>query len=183
MSLRPPPRFGAKGDWKLWLSRFEMYATQAKIAKDSWSKELLSLLEDEPYRMVTHHGLAQTGDYVAVCDCIQRSYAPLGSELEWQLKVRTRVQKVGESLMEFCGALRGMADKAFPAWPAEQLQDLLRNQFIQGVLSSSVQLALMKEEPKTLNDALKLACKHEMVSKQWLRWSFQHQCVKARIYS
>ena len=120
MSLRPPPRFGAKGDWKLWLSRFEMYATQAKIAKDSWSKELLSLLEDEPYRMVTHHGLAQTGDYDAVCDCIQRSYAPLGSELEWQLKVRTRVQKVGESLMEFCGALRGMADKAFPAWPAEQ---------------------------------------------------------------
>ncbi|KAL5497104.1 hypothetical protein EMCRGX_G013509 [Ephydatia muelleri] len=92
----------------------------AKIAKDSWSKELLSLLEDEPYRMVTHHGLAQTGDYDAVCDCIQRSYAPLGSELEWQLKVRTRVQKVGESLMEFCGALRGMADKAFPAWPAEQ---------------------------------------------------------------
>ena len=65
--------------------------------------------------------------------------------------------------MEFCGALRGMADKAFPAWPAEQLQDLLRNQFIQGVLSSSVQLALMKEEPKTLDDALKLACKHEMV--------------------
>eukprot|EP00731_Ephydatia_muelleri_P008795 Em0004g1133a len=101
----------------------------AKIAKDSWSKELLSLLEDEPYRMVTHHGLAQTGDYDAVCDCIQRSYAPLGSELEWQLKVRTRVQKVGESLMEFCGALR----------------------------------ALMKEEPKTLDDALKLACKHEMV--------------------
>eukprot|EP00731_Ephydatia_muelleri_P024465 Em0016g736a len=74
MSLRPPPPFGAKGDWKLWLSRFEI-------------------------------------------------------ELEWQLKVRTRVQKVGESLMEFCGALR----------------------------------ALMKEEPKTLDDALKLACKHEMV--------------------
>ena len=163
MALRPPPRFGAKGDWKLWLSRFEMYATQAKIAEDSWTKELLSLLEDEPYRVVTHHGLAQTDDYDAVCDCIQRSYAPLGSELEWQLKVRTRVQKVGESLMEFCGALRGMADKAFPGWPAEQLQDLLRNQFIQGVLSSSVQLALMKEEPKTLDDALKLASKHEMV--------------------
>ena len=101
MALWLPPRFGAKGDSKLWLSRFEMYATQAKIAEDSWTKELLSLLEDEPYRMVTHHGLTQTDDYDAVCDW---SYAPLGSELEWQLKVRTRVQKVGESLMEFCGA-------------------------------------------------------------------------------
>ena len=54
-----------------------MYATQAKIAKDSWTKELLSLLEDEPYRVVTHHELAQMGDYDEVCDCIQRSYAPL----------------------------------------------------------------------------------------------------------
>ena len=64
--------------------------------------------------------------------------------------------------MEFCGALRGMADKAFPVWPAVQLLDLLRSQFIQGVPSSSVQLALMKEKPSTLDNALKLACKHEM---------------------
>ena len=40
MALRPPPRFGAKGDWKLWLSRFEMYATQAKIAEDCRTKKL-----------------------------------------------------------------------------------------------------------------------------------------------
>ena len=96
-----------------------MYATQANIAEDSWTKELLLLLEDKPYRVVTHHGLAQSDDYDAVCDCIQQSYDPLGSELEWQLKVRTRVQKVAESLMEFCSALQGMADKAFPSWPAE----------------------------------------------------------------
>ncbi|KAL5517224.1 hypothetical protein EMCRGX_G002728 [Ephydatia muelleri] len=81
MSLRPPPRFGAKGDWKLWLSRFEMYATRAKIAKDSWSKELQSLLEDEPYRMVTHHELAQTGDYDAgeVAGRLTRMLIDMGS--------------------------------------------------------------------------------------------------------
>ena len=57
MAPRPPTRFGAKGDWKLWLSS-SLYP--AKIAEDSWTKELLSLLEDEPYPVVTHHGLAQT---------------------------------------------------------------------------------------------------------------------------
>ena len=66
MSLRPPLRFAAIGDWKLWLSRFEMYATLAKIAKESWSEELLSLLENEPYRQSYH----QTGDYDVVRDCI-----------------------------------------------------------------------------------------------------------------
>ena len=59
--------------------------------------------------------------------------------------------------MEFCGALRGMADKAFPALPAEQLQDLLRNQFIQGVLSLSVQLAANERKAKNLGRCIEIS--------------------------
>ena len=76
--------------------------------------------------IITYHGLAETSDYDAVCDCIQRSYA---LEL-WQLKVRTRpVQKVGESLMEFYGALRGLQIKR---------GRLNISSVIQGALSSSI---------------------------------------------
>ena len=53
MSLRPPPRFIAKGDLDLWLKLFEMYARQANIPVDQWVKELLSLLEDEPFGVVS----------------------------------------------------------------------------------------------------------------------------------
>ena len=33
MSLRPPARFAAGADFKLWLTRFEMYVQQAKLPK------------------------------------------------------------------------------------------------------------------------------------------------------
>ncbi|KAL5516149.1 hypothetical protein EMCRGX_G001420 [Ephydatia muelleri] len=163
MGLRPPPRFPANGDWELWVSRFELYVLQANISEGLWTKELLTLLEDEPFRVVSRQGLAYSNDYKAVCACLQQHFAPVGNELEWQFKIQNRVQKVGESLLEYSGDLKRMADKAYPSWPHTQRQELLRNQFIQGVRSPTVQLLLMKEVPKTLDEALKLACRLETV--------------------
>eukprot|EP00731_Ephydatia_muelleri_P013103 Em0007g413a len=163
MGLRPPPRSPANGDWELWVSRFELYVLQANISEGLWTKELLTLLEDEPFRVISRQGLVCSNDYKAVCACLQQHFAPVGNELEWQFKIQNRVQKVGESLLEYSGDLRRMADKVYPSWPHTQRQELLRNQFIQGVRSPTVQLLLMKEVPKTLDEALKLACRQETV--------------------
>ena len=97
MGLRPPPRFPANGDCELWVSRFELYVLQANISEGLWTKELLTLLEDEPFRVVSRQGLAYSNDYKAVCACLQQHFAPVGNELEWQFKIQNRVQKVGES--------------------------------------------------------------------------------------
>ena len=63
------------------------------------------------------------------------------------------MQKSGEQLAEYVetvGYLRMMADKAYPKWSTDQRLELVRDQFIQGVQSSSTQLRLMKEMPKTV---------------------------------
>ena len=67
--------------------------------------------------------------------------------------------------MEFAGALCVLADKAYPKWPADQIKEVLRNQFIHGIQSSSIQLKLMKEMPKNLDEALQLATQQESVKK------------------
>ena len=46
------PCFSASGDWELWVSRFELHALQANISEGLWTKELLTLLEDEPFRVI-----------------------------------------------------------------------------------------------------------------------------------
>ena len=163
MSLRPPTRFAAGADFTLWLTRFEMYIQQADIAAPQRVKELLSLLEDEPFRVVSQHGLLETGDYRAVTGCLRQHYAPDGNELEWQYKLQTRTQRPGEQLADFAGALRVLADKAYPAWSVEQRQEILRGQFIQGIRSSSVQLWLMREMPRTIDEALRIANQQETV--------------------
>ena len=49
-----------------------------------------------------------------------------------------------ESLVEYIGELRMLASRAFPGWSEEQCDVLIRNQFIQGVSSSSIQVQLLK---------------------------------------
>ena len=53
ISLRPPARLSPESDLDLWLKCFEKYVKQTKIAKEQWTGELLPLLEDEPFRVVT----------------------------------------------------------------------------------------------------------------------------------
>ena len=163
MSRRPPPRFSEKTDLPLWLARFELYVRQAKIPEDQRTCELVSLLEDAPFRIVSQQGLAASTDYEAVVRCLKDQYYPDGNELEWQFKLQQRTQRADEKLGEFVGVLTELADKAYPQWSTQQRQEMVRNHFIQGVRSSSVQLKLMREMPATLAGALQLATQQETV--------------------
>ena len=124
MSLRPPSRFSAGADLVLWRKRFELYARQAKIAEDQWTGEVLPLLDDEPFRLVTQQGFDGSSEYSAVLKCLMDQYNPEGNDLEWQFKFQQRTQNPEERLPEYAGTLRALADKAYPNWPGEQLNEI-----------------------------------------------------------
>ena len=160
VSARPPSKFSATADFALWIQRFEIYLSEAEIPLEKRARELLSLLDDGPFRIVTQLGLVDSNDYSCVKEQLQKHYAPKGDDLEWQYRLQNRRQKSGEPLSEFVGELRMMTDKAYPEWEPKQRLEIARNQFIQGIESPSIQLVLMREKPKTLEDALALAQQH-----------------------
>ncbi len=43
--------------------------------------------------------------------------------------------------------LNALADRAYPSWDQERKQELVRDQFIQGIRSAAVQLQLMRDRP------------------------------------
>ena len=49
-----------------------------KIGKGDQGKELLSLLDDEPFRLVYQNGLVESKDYSAVCECLTLRYGKTG---------------------------------------------------------------------------------------------------------
>ena len=65
--------------------------------------------------------------------------------------------------MEFVGALRFLADKTYSQWNGEQRLEVVRRQFIQGLRSSSMQLKLMRENPDSLDEVVRLACQWETI--------------------
>lgn len=180
MCARPPARFAAGADFTLWITRFEMYAGEAEIPAEKWTKELLSLLEDEPFRTAQQLGLKDSQDYTTVKNSLQQQFAPDGNELEWQYRLQSRCQRADEQLAEFAGALRVLADKAYPKWSGEQRQELSRNQFVQGLRSATTQLQLMREMPNTLTEALTRACQLEAVESAQKRLHIEKHARETR---
>ena len=140
MSIRPPAKFVVKTDWSFWISHFERYVKEAKVPDSERVKEPLPLLEDEPLRLVVQYGLSESADYAAVHECLKCRYSHDGTELEWQVQFQASVQQRNESPVEYIDELRMLASRAIPGWSEEQREVVIRNQFIQGVSSSSIQV-------------------------------------------
>ena len=56
-----------------------------------------------------------------------------------------------------------LADKAYPSWSGGQRKEMVRDQFIRGICSSSIQLKLMRDKPSSLEEAVKWASQQEGV--------------------
>ena len=160
-------------------TRVELYFREADVPRDKRGQELASLLDDEPFRIVSQMGLLRVDsgiDYAAVKECLEKQFAPSGLQLEWQRKFHTGRQEQDESLIAFSARLRMLVDKS---WPAEERLELVRNQFIHGILSSSIQLKLLQQNLDTLDAAVELACRLESVESA--QSSFQTAKVAAGV--
>ena len=163
VSARLLPRFSEDGDFILWVQHFDLYLEEAEDPPAKRVRELVSLLDDRPFRYVSKLGLLTSDSYETVRSELRKQYCPAADETEWQFRLQSHRQKSGETMAEFAGELRMLADRAYPDWKVEQRMEMVKNQFVQGVRSSSTQLALMKEKPKSLETALELAQTHEVV--------------------
>ena len=146
------------------MKRFTLYTEEALIPQAKLARELVSLLEDEPFRVVSQLDLASEHlSFQDVVTCLEQHYGPQTNALQRQHQLLNRKQGSDESLTKFAGELRMLADKAYPEWTVKQRWELAKDQFIRGVMSSSIQLDLMKTQPENLEKALASAHKQESV--------------------
>ena len=136
-SARPPPRCTTGTDFQLWITRVEMYFEEAEVTDGKQGRELLALLDDGSFRLITQLGLLHD-DYPKLKSLLKEHFTPTGNELEYQCQLQARYQKEGESLFEFVGELRTLADLAYPEWKPSQRLDMARNQFVRGIMSPSI---------------------------------------------
>lgn len=85
-------------------------------------------------------------------------------EINWNGNLSYRVEyRSQDSSLLICRSSHSLADKAYPKWPAEQVKEVLRNQFIHGLRSSSIQLELMKKMPGSMDEVLQISNQQELV--------------------
>ena len=65
-SARPPAKYAPSADFRLWIQRFEIYLREADVPTDKKARELVSLLDDEPFRIISQFGLLTSDDYDSI---------------------------------------------------------------------------------------------------------------------
>ena len=137
-------RFGKGVDFTLWIRQ-----------------ELVSLLEDDAFafRIVSHIGYLRDDviGYTVVKKCLEKQFAPPG--FTWHSR---RALSLSRSLLHVCECW--LIELSFMA--TERQAGNGSNQFINGVLSSTIQLKLLQKQPQTLDDAVTLASDHPARSRR-----------------
>ena len=84
--VRPPTRFVTGTDFTLWIQRVELYMKEAAIPEEKKGQELISLLEDDAFRIVSQMGLlcADTVEYAAMKTCLH-SFRDSSHQRGWKL--------------------------------------------------------------------------------------------------
>ena len=147
VSKRPPQWYLSGADFTLWLQRFELYVTEAGIATEKKANKLISLLDDEPFRIANQLGLIGEGDFKKVKEALQKQFGPAGNVLEWQIFLNQRLQKPGDKFAEFAGDLHRLSDKAYAKWDPKICLELTKNRLIQGVQTATTHASPREREP------------------------------------
>ena len=84
VSPRLSPKLSATADFALWIQHFEIYLSEAEIPAEERARELVSLLNDGPFCIITQLGLVNSNEYGYLKEQLLKHYAPKGDDLEWQ---------------------------------------------------------------------------------------------------
>ena len=158
-SIWMPKRYSMSEDFELWTSRFESYCRAAKVTEGLKCDVLLAALDDDAFTAVNSLGLSEEvlKNYGQLMAALKERFATTTSPIELRFHLRRRRQKDGETFDVYAEALARQAVRAYPDLTEEARQEVVRDQFIEGLRDERIQERLLQEAPETMEKALKLA--------------------------
>ena len=158
-SIRMPKRYSISEDFDLWMTMFESRCRAAKVADASKCDVLLAALDDDAFKAVNSLALSTEvqADYTQLKAAMKDRFALTTSPFEQWFNLRRCRQKDGETFDNYANELSRLAVKAYPDLIAKTRQEVVRDQFIEGLQDDYIQERLLQEAPEYVEEALKLA--------------------------
>lgn len=163
-------QLGTGSAWDEYVERLEMYCVCHKLASEEQKRAvLLSCCGAETYSLIVtlvKPSRPTTANYADIVAAVKSHMHPRPSELYARFKFYKRNQAAGESIADYVTALRKLAgdcefgDKQLP------LDIMLRDRFVCGIRSETIQQRLLAEHKLTFDAAYDLALTAEAAARQ-----------------
>lgn len=166
---KPPESFNFRqpSAWPTWKERFARYRLASKLHNDDEDVQVSSLIYcmgSEAEKIFRQFGLnaADQNRYNVVLQRFDEYFLPRRNVIHERSNFHRRDQKVGESIEEYTRELFELADLGnFPDKEAT-----IRDRLVLGVRDRELSQKMQLEQDLTLDNAIKLARQHELVSHQ-----------------
>ena len=161
-----PDKYDGTTDWADYLRHFQMVS-----AWNRWN------LEEKAVQLTINlTGIARQAwvdsfsdvsapvSYESLVAALTQRFKPEGQEEAYKAEFRHRGRKREESFMEYGYALKRLAIRAFPRIKHDAREDIIVDQFLQGLVDMDMRRHVSLAHPSSLDQAVSLATEYEVIT-------------------
>ena len=158
----PDPFTGTEGeDWDSWLQYFSAHAEINGWNETDTCRWISVRLKGNAQVVFQSVPLEARKHYDQLVATLTARFAPQERQEVRKAEFKAKKRSPLENLVDFASAVRRLATKAYPGVDAGLVDELAKDQFIDGLQSREMRLKVREAAPRTLDDALARAIQIE----------------------
>ena len=159
----PEPYDGQSITLEDWLTNFELCSSINGWMETQKCPFVAVRLRGAALHVYTDLAATDRLQYPMVVQALQNQFDRTKQTDLYKVQLRSRVHRPSENLSELAGAIRRLANRAYPLVPQGVCDDIAKDQFLEALDSRTTRLQVRRSKPQTLDEALTLAKEEEML--------------------
>ena len=152
---------GEKVEWQDFQVHFETVATWNGWTDLEKGLQLATCLRGKAQKVLSELKPSQKSDYYTLTSVLAKRFNPPHRENAFRAVFRQRKRQPKESLMDYGCEVSRLAQKAYPEFPYEALDQVSREQFVRGLSDVDMKRYVDLQNPSSLEEAISLATQFE----------------------
>lgn len=153
--VQAPKNFMINQNFRIWLERFNTYASLARVSMTDRKEQLLSRLDHQAYVAVSNLHLPSSLSYSEFTAALTKRFHNVTRE-DYKLQLRARVQSSSESFEAYSDGLQELAMNAYPNGGFDLQQEMALDQFLVGVrIHETLKQQLLMSSPTRIEEAIR----------------------------
>ena len=140
-----------------YLAQFKVTARLAGWPRCEWGSRLVTALESKARRILTTAPLSNNPTYKQVVRRLQKGFASEASADVWLTAMDDIVRESGERITDLQLRIQEASAKAFPSMDLKERRRVCKGYFIRAFTDPEKQFQIMAQQPKDLEQAVKVA--------------------------
>ena len=166
--LVPQPYDGTVS-WTAYRAQFQAVADQHRWNNQERATQLIACLRGPALEVLGHLSQGVSADFGMLSEALHQRFGSPHQEELFLAQFRDRIRQQKETLSEVAYDVKRLGTLAYPGAPAEFLDRLIRDQFVEALNDPDMQIPVMQTNPATLHDALTCAQRIEALKKSYGR--------------